>query len=225
MLPVSLYGPSWLIAFLPRLMFDGGEMASQRFTELYSSLSLAPQDAGGPRASASFGQGSKLSLVISINADVQFHPKWKMSHPPFVLPCEVTYCVCLQSIKLLFCDSALALIVEISVFSLLKKLRFKSALVQFQPAPFVARHTLHLTASSCSITCTSLVSIICIPTIHNKRHFSVGAYLDHTLTLIGRPNIHTWASTWRHRQEKTAWVPLGRPGVKVLVAIYLDWLG
>lgn len=67
--------------------------------------------------------------------------KVKNESPSFFLPCEVTYWVCLQSIKLLFCDSALALIVEISVFSLLKKLRFKSALVQFQPAPFVACHT------------------------------------------------------------------------------------
>lgn len=55
MLPVSLYGPSWLIAFLPRLMFDGGEMASQRFTELHSSLSLALRDPRGPWASTLCG--------------------------------------------------------------------------------------------------------------------------------------------------------------------------
>lgn len=42
MVPVSLYGPSWLIAFLPRLMFDAGASTSQRSTELQSFLSVAP---------------------------------------------------------------------------------------------------------------------------------------------------------------------------------------
>lgn len=48
MVPVSLHGPSWLIAFLPSLMFDGRVLVSQRLIELQSFLSLAPQDARGP---------------------------------------------------------------------------------------------------------------------------------------------------------------------------------
>lgn len=49
MVPVSLYGPSWLIAFLPRLMFDAGASTSQRSTEQLSFLSVAPSE-GSPSA-------------------------------------------------------------------------------------------------------------------------------------------------------------------------------